>query len=530
MAGGRIRLRRRRPAAAPRRRLAARDGPGRPPAGQRAHAARAAPGTATARPVRVRPSAAPGLFGCRSAPGAPARYGRPGHDRAARAGPCSRAAPWRAPQPPTSRGLPRVRRTGRARPCARARAVRAVARRTRRPRPGPRGEPAAPPRPPARDDKDGLPVDRLSTDLGGAALTDYGTRLRRRWWVVALGALLGLAVGLRAARTRSRRSTPRPRRCWSRRSSTTSGEQHDDDPHRLDVNLDTEVAAGRVRAHRRTPSARSCAPASRSARCRTRSPSRCRRTARSSRSPTPAARPRRRSRARTRSRRPTSPTAPRPPSARSTSPSRACRPSSTPPRRSCATSPTRSAALVAGSADSVYADAQRKVVATQVNDLTQRLAPLHDQPAATPGSIITDAPLPKNASAPIPALDLGGGLVVGLLLGLAAWRSCLDRRDHRLRRGADVTCAWSACPSLADVPAETARRSASPATARARSSTACATPSSAPAAPPPPCRSPTSTATARHRHRSPCSWPARWSAAPARPCSSWPTPTRPSRA
>ncbi len=111
----------------------------------------------------------------------------------------------------------------------------------------------------------------------------------------------------------------------------------------------------------------------------------------------------------------------------------------------------KSAALVANSPDKIYADAQRNVVTNQVNDLLSRIAPLRTS-AATPGQIISDAPLPTSPSAPVPALDLGGGLVLGLLLGLAAAVG-LDARDRRLRGTADVA-RLTGLSTLAVLPAE----------------------------------------------------------------------------
>lgn len=302
------------------------------------------------------------------------------------------------------------------------------------------------------DEEDGLnPVDRLSTDLGSAALTDYGTRLRRRWWVVALGLLVGLAVGvaLLAAQSKQYTSTtavlvtPVGPGSSSSTSSTTARTGSD-------VNLDTESqivgsaqVADAVRTLLRTAdpvtdlqknvsvtvppnsSVLSIAYTAGSAKAAQQGSHAFAQAYLANRADT--------------AKKQVALTV----AGLQTQLDAA--------QAQLKTLTDKSATLVDNSPDKVYADAQRNVVISQINDLTSRLAPLTTA-AATPGQIITDAPLPKRASAPIPALDLGGGLVVGLLLGLAAAIG-LDRRDHRLRRSADVT-RLVGLPVLAEVPAD----------------------------------------------------------------------------
>lgn len=294
-------------------------------------------------------------------------------------------------------------------------------------------------------------MDRLSTDLGSAALTDYGTRLRRRWWVVALGLLVGLLVGiaLLAAQSKEYTSTtavlvtPVGPGSASSTSSTTARTGSD-------VNLDTESqivesaqVADAVRTLLRTQdsvtqlqqdvavtvppnsSVLSIAFTAGSAKAAQQGSHAFAQAYLANRADT--------------AKKQVALTV----AGLQTQLDAA--------QAQLKTLTDKSATLVDGSPDKVYADAQRNVVVSQINDLTSRLAPLTTA-AATPGQIITDAPLPKKASSPIPALNLGGGLVVGLLLGLAAAVG-LDRRDHKLRRAADVT-RLVGLPVLAEVPAD----------------------------------------------------------------------------
>lgn len=294
-------------------------------------------------------------------------------------------------------------------------------------------------------------MDRLSTDVGSAAFSDYGTRLRRRWWVVLLGVVLGLLAGaaLLATQPESYTSTtsvlvtPVGPGALTGTTATTSRTG-------TDINLDTEsqiVESAQVGDAVRT-------------------------LLRTDRSVTDLL---------------ADLTVTVPPNSQVLSIAYAAGTAKGAQEGSHAFAQAyltnrmltakrqvelsvaglqtqldaaqaqlkavtdKVSSLVDGSPDKVYADSQRNVVVSQINDLASRLAPLQTA-AATPGQIITDAPLPATASSPIPALDLGGGLVVGLLLGLAAAVG-LDRRDHRLRRPADVT-RLVGLPVLADVPVE----------------------------------------------------------------------------
>ncbi len=294
-------------------------------------------------------------------------------------------------------------------------------------------------------------MDRLSTDLGSAALTDYGTRLRRRWWVVALGLLAGLAVGVALLSVQSKQYTsttavlvtPVGPGSVNTTSSTTARTGSD-------VNLDTESqivesaqVADAVRTLLRTQtsvtdlqqnvavtvppnsSVLSIAYTTGSAKGAQQGSHAFAQAYLTNRGET---------------------------AKKQVALTVAGLQTQLDAAQAQLKSLTdKSATLVDNSPDKIYADAQRNVVISQINDLTSRLAPLTTA-AATPGQIITDAPLPKKASSPIAALNLGGGLVVGLLLGLAAAVG-LDRRDHKLRRAADVT-RLVGLPVLAEVPAD----------------------------------------------------------------------------
>jgi capsular polysaccharide biosynthesis protein len=95
------------------------------------------------------------------------------------------------------------------------------------------------------------------------------------------------------------------------------------------------------------------------------------------------------------------------------------------------------ASLPSNSSDRAYAEAQKTILSSQIMALNSRLAPLREA-SPTPGRIITDAPLPIKPSSPSSAIVVIGGLMAGLLLGLAL-AALVGWADRRVRRPADVT-------------------------------------------------------------------------------------------
>jgi capsular polysaccharide biosynthesis protein/Mrp family chromosome partitioning ATPase len=107
------------------------------------------------------------------------------------------------------------------------------------------------------------------------------------------------------------------------------------------------------------------------------------------------------------------------------------------------------AALQPNTVDRQRAEADRNVLIGQLANLNARLSPLLATPL-DPGSIITDAPLPTKPSSPNRTLNLGSGFGAGLLLGIAL-ALLLDRLDTRVRRGRDIADRLG-LPVLLEVP------------------------------------------------------------------------------
>lgn len=86
------------------------------------------------------------------------------------------------------------------------------------------------------------------------------------------------------------------------------------------------------------------------------------------------------------------------------------------------------------SADRQRAEADLQVVTSQITAVGARLAPLTSA-TVTPGSILTPAALPTSPSAPNELIDVVGGALVGLLLGIliALLRGRADRRVRSRR-------------------------------------------------------------------------------------------------
>lgn len=83
-----------------------------------------------------------------------------------------------------------------------------------------------------------------------------------------------------------------------------------------------------------------------------------------------------------------------------------------------------------------YLETQRSNLSTELASLTNRLNQLQTTPV-TGGRIISDAQLPREPSQPVVALNLAGAATAGLLLALLI-SYLRERHDSRLRRGIDT--------------------------------------------------------------------------------------------
>lgn len=108
----------------------------------------------------------------------------------------------------------------------------------------------------------------------------------------------------------------------------------------------------------------------------------------------------------------------------------------------------RIAELPLNSTDRQLASAEQNVLTSQLSSLNAQLAPLEDL-EVNPGRIITDAAPPSSPSQPVPVLFLVSGAMLGLLGGLV-FAALRDRGDHSIRRARDVTRLLD-LPVLADV-------------------------------------------------------------------------------
>ncbi|MEV0004474.1 Wzz/FepE/Etk N-terminal domain-containing protein [Micromonospora sp. NPDC050980] len=97
----------------------------------------------------------------------------------------------------------------------------------------------------------------------------------------------------------------------------------------------------------------------------------------------------------------------------------------------------RIAAAPSNSPERERAEADRSVLTNQLNGLNNRLSPLISADS-DPGEIISDARLPERPSSPNRTLNLASGMGAGLLLGIVL-ALVLDRLDTRIRRGRDVS-------------------------------------------------------------------------------------------
>lgn len=84
-----------------------------------------------------------------------------------------------------------------------------------------------------------------------------------------------------------------------------------------------------------------------------------------------------------------------------------------------------------------FAEAQKTILTAQITALNARIAPLRSA-SPTPGQIITDAPLPNKPTSAGPVIVIAGGILVGLLLGIGL-AAVLGWFDRRVRRSSDIS-------------------------------------------------------------------------------------------
>ena len=107
------------------------------------------------------------------------------------------------------------------------------------------------------------------------------------------------------------------------------------------------------------------------------------------------------------------------------------------------------AAAPPNSAARAQAQADQDVLTNQLAKLNERLSPLQGT-TPDPGQIISDAALPRQPSSPNRTLNLASGMGAGLLFGIVL-ALVLDRLDTRVRRGRDVA-ARTGLPTLLELP------------------------------------------------------------------------------
>ncbi|MET7966136.1 Wzz/FepE/Etk N-terminal domain-containing protein [Micromonospora sp. NPDC005305] len=121
----------------------------------------------------------------------------------------------------------------------------------------------------------------------------------------------------------------------------------------------------------------------------------------------------------------------------------------------------RIAAAPANSPERERAEADRNVLTNQLTSLNNRLSPLLSADS-DPGEIISDARLPESPSSPNRTLNLASGMGAGLLLGIVL-ALVLDRLDTRIRRGRDISDRVG-LPLLLELPSRTPSLAVLPAT------------------------------------------------------------------
>jgi polysaccharide biosynthesis transport protein len=96
--------------------------------------------------------------------------------------------------------------------------------------------------------------------------------------------------------------------------------------------------------------------------------------------------------------------------------------------------------------------AQRNALTTQIGTLQQKIADLNSvSTSASPGAVVTSAPLPLSPSHPRIGVNAALAVFIGLLLGVAV-AAAQEYGDDRLRGGSDLKARFGA-PVLGSIPA-----------------------------------------------------------------------------
>lgn len=288
-------------------------------------------------------------------------------------------------------------------------------------------------------------MDKLSTDVGGVDLADYGSRLRRRWWAIALGVPLGVLAGLgfwtvqtpQYVSSTSVLVLPTPEGAANTVGGRTNGQINLDTEAQLvrsaqvadavqdilDVQLPTGVLRSNVNvtvpANSQVLTIEFTATTAQGAQAGAAAYAQAYLDQRLENTEADIAKS-----------------------------VEVLTAQLTTLREQLDEASATLAGLEDGSSDRDLVEAQRSILVAQITDVSNRVSPL----AATtvdPGRVITEATAPPAPSSPVLSLDLGAGLMTGLLLGLAV-AVLADRADHRIRRASDIS-RHSHLPVLADV-------------------------------------------------------------------------------
>jgi len=285
-------------------------------------------------------------------------------------------------------------------------------------------------------------------DATSPQATDYGPRLRRRWWVVVLGVLLGIGAAL--AFTAAQPTTYDSTTSVLVQSAAASGPTGSTTTPRSDINMETEatlVASEQVATGARDLLKTKTSPTDLLAQLSTVIPPNSQvlqitysdATATSAQAGAQAF-------------------AQAYLGYRSGEAKKALDAANTSlkgdlvqAQADLKTATDKIAALPANSADRIYAEAQRTILANTISTLAARQSAL-DATLPIAGQVISAADRPDSPSSPVVALNLAAGIVVGLLLGLAL-AVLADRLDHRLRSAGDLP-RRTGLPVLAVLPAK----------------------------------------------------------------------------